>query len=229
MNPPKMPIHIGDLYRDTGHLRAQGFGGYLALMFHYWSTGSLPDDDEQLATIARMTKAEWRKHKPVLKAFFKEGWTHKRIDYDLEKARKVSESASNAGTASAQAKAQRKANENSTSVQRPLNETPTSLVPSNHLEREDTADAVPTYAFENGIIRLTEKDFEKWRLAFTHLDLRAELIALTDWANQQGQGKWFFAVSGALAKRNREVKAAHDKPANDANKSHWGNRIPGIA
>jgi hypothetical protein len=32
VNPPKMPIHIGDYKRDTGHLRAAGHGAYLLLL-----------------------------------------------------------------------------------------------------------------------------------------------------------------------------------------------------
>jgi uncharacterized protein YdaU (DUF1376 family) len=70
MNPPKMPIHIGDLLRDTGHLRALLIGAYLLLLFHHWSTGELPDDDDQLSAIARMSPAEWRKARPILIKFF---------------------------------------------------------------------------------------------------------------------------------------------------------------
>lgn len=76
-------------------------------------------------------------------------------------------------------------------------------------ESEDAADAAPSpgkYAFEHGLIRLTAKDFSKWEKAFSYLDLRAELIALTQWAAEQGPDNWFFAVSGALAKRNRDQK-----------------------
>lgn len=74
--------------------------------------------------------------------------------------------------------------------------------------KEDTADAVPTsvapYAFESGVIRLRQKDFDQWKQAFSHLDVPAELLALSEWAGAQGQ-KWFFAVSSALAKKNREI------------------------
>jgi hypothetical protein len=71
-------------------------------------------------------------------------------------------------------------------------------------ETKDNSDVGP-YFFESGAIRLSKKDFEKWKDAFQHLDLKAELLALTPWAEQQGK-QWFFAVSGALAKRNREQK-----------------------
>jgi hypothetical protein len=77
-----------------------------------------------------------------------------------------------------------------------------SLVSKKVRKKEDT----PTYAFESGIIQLNQKDFDRWESAFSCLSLSAELIALTEWANAQGK-RWFFAVSAALAKRNREVKA----------------------
>lgn len=78
----------------------------------------------------------------------------------------------------------------------------------NQKESEDAASAAPTgkYAFDHGIIRLTAKDFSKWEKAFSYLDLRAELMALAQWAAEQGPSNWFFAVSGALAKRNRDQK-----------------------
>ncbi len=95
--------------------------------------------------------------------------------------------------------------------------------------KEDTADAVSSkIIFEAGIIRLTQKHFDQWKQAFSYLDLAAELISLQEWAGGQGS-RWFPAVSGALAKRNREVKAARDQPQSDANKQYWGNRIPGIS
>jgi hypothetical protein len=89
-------------------------------------------------------------------------------------------------------------------------------------EERVTAEAVSpssAYAFESGVIRLTAKDLQKWKAAFGHLNLEAELLSLTEWADQQS--KWFFAVSGALAKRNREMglreKTARKEQANGAN------------
>ena len=105
MNPPKMPIHIGDYMRDTGHLRAAGHGAYLMLLFHYWSTGSLPEDDEQLSAIARMSSAEWRKMKPTIEKFFKPGWRHGRVEEDLEAAKQSYEARAKAGQKGGKAKA----------------------------------------------------------------------------------------------------------------------------
>jgi hypothetical protein len=96
-------------------------------------------------------------------------------------------------------------------------------------EADITADAVPSkYVFEAGIIRLTQKSFDQWKLAFRHLDLEAELISLQKWAGDQG-GNWFHAVAAALNKKNGKIKAAKEAPQLDANRSYWGNRkIPGI-
>lgn len=105
MNPPKMPIHIGDFLRDTGHLRAAGTGAYLMLLFHHWSTGSLPDDDDQLAAIARMTAAEWRKARPTIEKFFEPGWRHGRVEEDLEKAKQAYQKRAKAGEKGGKAKA----------------------------------------------------------------------------------------------------------------------------
>lgn len=225
MNPPKMPIHIGDYRRDTGHLRAAQHGAYLLLLFHYWSTGALPDDDHQLAAIACMTRSEWKRARPIIERFFKLGWKHPRVDYELEKAAKISEAGREAGKASARSRsAQRNSNDRSTVVE------PT-LEPLNHRtnkEENSPAGAGPTssvYAFESGVIRLKQADFDKWKLAFSHLDLAAELIGLTAWAATEK--RWFPAVSGALAKKNREIGLRLEQAKNGP-EFKWKSGIEGV-
>ena len=65
------------------------------------------------------------------------------------------------------------------------------------------------YAFESGVIRLTEKDLTAWIAAFSYLDVKAELTGASRWASEQKN--WFNAVSSLLAKRNREAKLALEK------------------
>lgn len=108
MNPPKMPFHIGDYKRDTGHLRAAGHGAYLLLLFHQWSTGSLPTDDDQLSAIACMTRGEWKKMRPVIEPFFKPGWKHGRVERDLKDAKASYEKRAKAGELGGKAKAEAK-------------------------------------------------------------------------------------------------------------------------
>ena len=233
MNRPWMPLYVGDYIADTAHLSTVEHGAYLLLMMHYWSKSSLPNDDKLLARIAKLTAAQWQKIRPVIQPFFQDGWKHKRIEFELTEAARISAAGRAGGKASGQARKQRPLNDSATTVERPLNDRTNDLatigeaLPSPSQRKEDTADAVSSppslpdpYAFEAGTIRLTNKDFSKWQTNFSHLDLRAELTGLAEWASQQGE-RWFFAVSGALAKRNREVKAARDKPRRTAADQDW--------
>jgi uncharacterized protein YdaU (DUF1376 family) len=74
-----MPLYIGDYRADTTHLNAAQHGAYLLLIMHFWQQAGLPDDHEQLARIACMSNTEWRKYRPVIRAFFGEGGRHNRI------------------------------------------------------------------------------------------------------------------------------------------------------
>lgn len=110
-------------------------------------------------------------------------------------------------------------------AKRNVSETPPETDNRDRQQKEDTASAVPSadnleipetlrrskYAFESGVIRLSEKDFQSWKASFSYLDVPAELLQLTEFA-QNNSDKWFFAVQGALAKRNRAAKSATQKP-----------------
>lgn len=97
MSFPRMSLHIGDYLKDTRHLRAAEHGAYLLLIMHYWATGGLPDDDKQLAAIACMSEREWRKHRPVIRGLFKDGWKHKRVEAELADAIESRQRRSRAG------------------------------------------------------------------------------------------------------------------------------------
>ena len=91
MSPPWMPLNIADYLRDTTHLRALESGAYLHLIMGYWVGSGLPNDDRQLATIAKLSDKEWKAAKPVLAPFFGANWaSHKRIDKELAKANEIS-------------------------------------------------------------------------------------------------------------------------------------------
>lgn len=82
-----MALWVSDYLGDTSNLRAAQHGAYLLLMMHYWQHEGLPDCDEELSAIARMSADEWAKHKPVLQRFFHSGWKHKRIDAEIAEAK----------------------------------------------------------------------------------------------------------------------------------------------
>lgn len=92
MQRPFVQFWIGDYLADTGHLTRSQHGAYFLLILHYWSTGSLPNDDAQLASITRSTMAEWMVDRAVLNGFFHDGWQHCRIDAEIERAtRKIAQ------------------------------------------------------------------------------------------------------------------------------------------
>ena len=85
-----MPLDVPDYLADTRHLGALEHGIYMLLIMHYWQTGSLPDDEKQLARIACATPTEFRGARPIIEKFFLPGWKHKRVEFELEKARTIS-------------------------------------------------------------------------------------------------------------------------------------------
>lgn len=80
----------------------------------------------------------------------------------------------------------------------------------------DGADRHPEgkYEFVSGVIRLNRRDFEEWQRDYPHLNLRAELRSLAQWAAEQG--KWWMPVQAALAKRDREARLAVERIKADA-------------
>jgi uncharacterized protein YdaU (DUF1376 family) len=70
MSRPWMPLYVADYLADTAHLSAAESGAYLHLIMHYWQHGGLPDHDELLRRISRMTPQEWRLSKTILAGFF---------------------------------------------------------------------------------------------------------------------------------------------------------------
>lgn len=228
-----MPLYVADYRADTAHLSAAQHGAYLLLIMHYWTTGGLPVADDALARISCMTTAEWRKSRSVVAAFFSPEWKHKRIDAELKRTSEVSKAYASRASQAAHKRWSKDAPSNASSIPQAMPDESLDM-PISHSQRkkeEDTATAVPPsaapYAFESGVIRLTPKDFNRWKEAFSHLDLSAELVGLTEWAGTQGQ-KWFHAVSGALAKRNREAGIRIEQAKNGTGEFKWRSGMEGI-
>lgn len=94
-----MPLHITDYLADTGHLTAAEHGAYMLMIMHYWQNGSLPANERLIARIARMSAEQWDESRDVLAMLFGEGWTHKRIDAELNKADDIIEKRRSAAVA----------------------------------------------------------------------------------------------------------------------------------
>lgn len=112
------PMYIGDYLADTTHLTTRQHGAYHLLMYYYWRTRKpLPTDVERLLNVCSLSVDEWEVDGPVILEFFerkKEGYFHKRIEQELQKALRNREQKSLAGKHSAE---NRKKKNTSTDVQ----------------------------------------------------------------------------------------------------------------
>lgn len=122
---PYMQFYVADYLADTTHLTAEEHGAYMLLLFSYWQTGK-PLRIDRLATVARIPNERWPSVADTLSEFFhvtETHWVQFRVEADLEAVNSKVVTASNAGKASARAKAlkkQQELNDRSTSVDDPL-------------------------------------------------------------------------------------------------------------
>lgn len=81
-----MPWVDADFRRKTTRLTRIQRAAYRDLLQACFDAGGdLPDSDKLLARICDLDIRTWRKHRPILQAFFYAGWRHRRIDQDLAK------------------------------------------------------------------------------------------------------------------------------------------------
>lgn len=96
-----MPLYFGAYLTDTMHLTTEQHGAYLLMLMAAWKLGgSLPDDDVQIASIARLPVSRWRRARPIIEPFWKISggrWSQKRLGAELDKARQYVESQSEKG------------------------------------------------------------------------------------------------------------------------------------
>ena len=100
-----MPLYIADYLGDTTHLTTAQHGAYLLLLMSCWKRGAtLPDDDVQLAQMARCDAKAWRAMRPVIAEFFEieDGtWSQKRLTDEFTKAGGIVDKRRQAGKAGA--------------------------------------------------------------------------------------------------------------------------------
>jgi uncharacterized protein YdaU (DUF1376 family) len=135
-----MPLYVGDYLADTSHLTTAEHGAYILLICHYWRNEGLPDKDEQRRRISKMTVEEWAASRDTIAEFFDADWKHKRIEFELTEAARLSAAGRAGGKASGEARR--------TTVERPLNDqgnvSPTkreALQSQSHTQKEEKKEA----------------------------------------------------------------------------------------
>lgn len=90
---PYMPFYVGDYLADTMHLNTVQHGAYVLLIFHYWrNEGPIENSDETLANITKLTLSGWTATRSALEKFFEitpATWSHKRINAELDKIKRL--------------------------------------------------------------------------------------------------------------------------------------------
>lgn len=102
-----MPLYISDYLSDTTRLTCEQSGAYLHLIMDYWKSGPLPDNDQVLASICKLSPDAWSNAKAMLKDYFeiKNGqWFHQRIDEELKTAKNKKEATHQRAVAGANAR-----------------------------------------------------------------------------------------------------------------------------
>lgn len=87
--PIWMPLYVADYLRDTRHLTTLQHGGYLLLIFEYWSKGKLPSTDFERRRVTGMSPKQWLTNRSAIAAMFSSDWRHDRIERELEKANEL--------------------------------------------------------------------------------------------------------------------------------------------
>lgn len=233
---PSLPLFTDAFIADTGHLSAQETGAYLMLIMMAWRspTCRLPDDDDKLARWARVDRRTWLRIKPTVLEFWSlaDGfWTQKRLSKERDIVSKRAEAARENGkqggrpkslelldagnpTGSSQVSGAKAPNPNPNPIQDRARVEPTELnlqktQTDNPADASRSAAGNSRYFFEAGPIRLNEADFRKWEAAYPNINLKGELMGLAGWAAEQTN--WFLAISGALAKRDRDTRLAVER------------------
>src|SRR5262249_15937960 len=137
---------------------------------HYWQKGELPNDDAQLARIARMSPDEWSRIRPILQDFFHSGWKRKGVEKELAAAKQRMEAGRKGGRTTQSMRGNNQAN-----VKRPPKQNssePTSACPSASVvvvvEREGGEQGADGSEDPRARDRKIDAEFEEWWGGYPH-------------------------------------------------------------
>lgn len=108
-----MPLLVDKYLGDTQDLTTEQHGAYLLLLMAMWKRdGELPNSDDRLAMITRLSTARWKACKPTLMEFFTVSddglkLTQKRLSVELQRAKSHSDAKAEAGAKGAAKRWQR--------------------------------------------------------------------------------------------------------------------------
>lgn len=225
---PSLPLFTDAYLADTTHLTTTEHGAYLLLLMTAWRTPGccLPDDDMMLARYAKMTRDKWKKIRPTLVQFFRvrDGqWHQARLQDELQHLQSRRKQNSDAGRASAQAKALKRRNRDAASVDDPLqrngNEPSTPIPRPNTVTKVTDAGAPPDdpkkMIFDVGVSVLTGAGMKipqarsvlgKWLKDHDIAEVLAAVIAARE-QNPASPVEWISGRFRSIAIREDQARA----------------------
>src|SRR6185503_820219 len=147
-----MPIFIGDYLSATTNLTTAQHGAYFLLLMAAWKfEGRLPNDDEQLAAICRLSSDEWKKTKRLLVGFFSvtdSFWIQERLMAEYVKSQAVREAKKLAGALGGRPKKQKESEQKPNGLaKQKQNETPSPSPSHKSKVNKFTSDDMSTAEF----------------------------------------------------------------------------------
>lgn len=181
-----MPLYIGDYLADTMHLTTEQHGAYILLIMAYWKNGGpLPGTQSALASICRLSGDAWSNAQAMLVNFFRIDpatgeWVHDRIDKELADATGNKERRVSKAKAAAEARWNKDASSNATSMPQAMHgECPS---PSPIKEPPISPNGGETVVFDGEQFQVPSEIVGRWVKAYPRIDVDAEIKAAGAWA-----------------------------------------------
>ena len=128
-----MPLYIADYLADTSRLTLEQHGAYLLLIMDYWRNGPPPDEPAILARIVGASDPQWKAIAPTIRKLFQQEnglWRHKRIDFEIERAKTIQANLSERGKLGANTRWNKDTTSNATGNQQAMPNTMLADAPS---------------------------------------------------------------------------------------------------
>ena len=195
-----MPIYVGDYLAATSRLTTEQHGAYLLLIMDYWKNGPIPDDDQALMQITRMSEHAWSKSSSILRAFFEHSngmLMHTRIE--REKVEAESNSTRNTARAKAAAEARwaKKAPSNAPSINQALPDACPSPSPSPTSSLRSEDNSVSTRKRSGNVSGYTEEFELAWSL-YPSKSGTSKTDAFKAWRARLAEGKTAEELTDAV-------------------------------
>ncbi len=223
-NRPWMPLYVFDYIADTTHLTTTEHGAYFLLIMHYWIHGSLPNNEETIRRITKMTVRQWVQSRDVIRSLFGNGWCHKRVDMEL--AQVIEKSRSNSANAKRRLSARPPAADTLHTTDKKESDSTTLARHGNFKDMEKAGLLLPVASYSemdfistDGSVHFDAAELEAMKTDYPALkDVRAMVRQGVRWAAAEGIDPFRrkVVVLSWLSKKNLAAEAVRARESREA-------------